>query len=55
MNWVLPDNSKEAVLDFKFRPVEDSMAETIRWLYRARHISEKQACRGAVEQQDRGK
>lgn len=54
-NWVLLDNSKEEVLDFGFRPVEDSMAETIRWLYRAGHISEKQAGRGAVEQQDRGK
>jgi dihydroflavonol-4-reductase len=42
--WVKMDNSKvENVLDFEFRPVEDSMSDTIRWLYRTGHISEKQA------------
>ncbi len=42
--WVKMDNSKvENVLDFEFRPVEDSMSDTIRWLHRNGHISEKQA------------
>jgi nucleoside-diphosphate-sugar epimerase len=43
-HWVKLDNSKvERVLDFDFRPVEESMADTITWLYRAGHISNKQA------------
>jgi dihydroflavonol-4-reductase len=43
-NWVLLDNSKvENVLDFEFRPVEDSMRDTVGWLYRAGHINAKQA------------
>lgn len=42
--WVKMDNSKvENVLDFEFRPVEDSMTDTIRWLHRTGHISEKHA------------
>lgn len=43
-HWVKLDNSKvERVLDFEFRPVEESMADTIAWLYRAGHITRKQA------------
>ncbi|MEH6593777.1 MAG: SDR family NAD(P)-dependent oxidoreductase [Halioglobus sp.] len=43
-NWVQLDNSKvENVLDFEFRPIEESMADTVSWLYQAGHISEKQA------------
>jgi nucleoside-diphosphate-sugar epimerase len=43
-NWVKLDNSKvERVLDFQFRPVEQSMADTVTWLCRAGHISKKQA------------
>lgn len=43
-NWVKLDNSKvEEVLDFEFRPVEESMHDTVRWLYEADHISAKQA------------
>ncbi|MFK8050625.1 MAG: SDR family NAD(P)-dependent oxidoreductase [Halioglobus sp.] len=42
--WVKMDNGKvERVLDFKLRSVEDSMADTIRWLYRNGHVSEKHA------------
>jgi hypothetical protein len=38
------DNSKtEQALDFSFRPVEETMADAIRWLYRAGHVSAKQA------------
>jgi hypothetical protein len=43
-NWVKLDNSKvERSLDFDFRPVEQTMAETISWLYRDGHISARQA------------
>lgn len=43
-NWVQLDNTKvEKVLDFNLRPLEESMADTVTWLYRAGHISEKQA------------
>ena len=35
-NWVQLDNSKvEKVLDFKLRPLEESMSDTVTWLYRA--------------------
>ena len=45
-NWVVMDNSKvERELDFEFRPVEQSMADCIRWLYEAGHITEEQAGR----------
>lgn len=43
-NWVLLDNTKvEKTLDFTLRPIEESMADTVRWLYQAGHISDKQA------------
>jgi hypothetical protein len=43
-NWVEMDNTKvENELDFEFRPVEDSMRDTVRWLCRAGHITDKQA------------
>jgi nucleoside-diphosphate-sugar epimerase len=43
-NWVQLDNQKvESALDFTFRSVEESMADTVRWLYEAGHISKKQA------------
>tara|TARA_R110001592_G_scaffold363372_1_gene686088 strand:- start:207344 stop:208354 length:1011 start_codon:yes stop_codon:yes gene_type:complete len=43
-NWVQLDNSKvEKSLDFIFRPIEESMTDTVRWLYQAGHISRKQA------------
>jgi nucleoside-diphosphate-sugar epimerase len=43
-NWVQLDNRKaEKTLDFTFRPVEESMADTVSWLCRAGHISSKQA------------
>jgi len=43
-NWVRMDNSKvERELDFEFRPVEDSMRETVQWLCRAGHINVRQA------------
>lgn len=42
--WVKMDNSKvERELDFEFRPVEQSMADCIRWLYEAGHITQEQA------------
>ncbi|MEH6584805.1 MAG: NAD-dependent epimerase/dehydratase family protein, partial [Halioglobus sp.] len=43
-NWIQLDNSKvENMLDFEFRPVEVSMADTVSWLYQAGHINAKQA------------
>ena len=43
-NWVQLDNSKvERTLDFSFRPVEQTMADTVSWLYRAGHINKRQA------------
>lgn len=43
-NWVKLDNSKvEDVLDFEFRPVEETMEDTIVWLCEAGHITDKQA------------
>lgn len=43
-NWVKLDNSKaETVLDLQFRPVRETMADTVRWLYQAGKISRKQA------------
>ena len=43
-NWVIMDNSKvEDTLDFEFRAVEDSMKDTIRWLFEAGHLTAKQA------------
>jgi nucleoside-diphosphate-sugar epimerase len=43
-NWVQLDNSKvEGALDFTFRPLEESMTDTVRWLYQAGHISRTQA------------
>jgi len=45
-NWVKLDNSKvEQELDFNFRPVKSTMADTVRWLYRAGHINARQAGR----------
>jgi nucleoside-diphosphate-sugar epimerase len=42
--WVQMDNAKvERELDFQFRPVEQTMADTIRWLYAAEHITAEQA------------
>jgi hypothetical protein len=42
--WVRMDNSEvEEHLDFKFRPLDDSLIDTIRWLLEAGHITEKQA------------
>ena len=44
--WVNLDNTRtESELDFEFRPVEQSMADCIRWLYQAGHITEEQAGR----------
>jgi nucleoside-diphosphate-sugar epimerase len=43
-HWVELDNSKvEQALDFKLRPLQETMADTVKWLYRAGHISKKQA------------
>ena len=33
----------EQELGFRFRPVEQTMADTVNWLNRAGHISEKEA------------
>ena len=42
--WVKMDNSKvENALGFEFRPVEESLADTIEWMHRAGHITAKQA------------
>ena len=43
-NWVPMDNTRaEQELGFRFRPVEQTMADTVNWLNRAGHISEKEA------------
>jgi len=43
-HWVEMDNSKvEDELDFEFRPVQESMRDTVRWLCREGHINDKQA------------
>lgn len=45
-NWVEMDNGLvERELDFEFRPVEDSMVDSIRWLCQAGHITREQAGR----------
>ncbi len=42
--WVQMDNSKvERELDFRFRPVQETLVDTIRWMYDAGHLSAKQA------------
>ena len=42
--WVEMDNSLvERELDFEFRPVEETMADCIRWLCAAGHITQEQA------------
>ena len=42
--WVQMDNSRiEAELDFGFRPVEETLADSIRWMYAAGHLSAAQA------------
>lgn len=48
-NWVLMDSSAmERDLDFEFRPVEESFRDAIDWLYRAGHVSARQAGRAAA-------
>jgi nucleoside-diphosphate-sugar epimerase len=43
-NWVTLDNSKvETALDFEFRPVEETMADTARWLYQSGKIRKRHA------------
>lgn len=43
-NWVELDNSKvQEVLALELRPVEETMADTVRWLYEAGKISGRQA------------
>ena len=43
-NWVPMDNSRvEQELNFSFRPVEQTMTDTVNWLNRAGHITGKQA------------
>lgn len=47
--WVQMDDSEtERALDFSFRPLEESMADTIRWLYQSGHISAAAAGRLAI-------
>jgi len=47
--WVELDNSKvEDVLALKLRPIEETMADTVTWLYQAGHINRKQAGTRAV-------
>ena len=42
--WVQLDNTRiETELDFEFRPVNETLADSIRWLYQAGHISARQA------------
>jgi nucleoside-diphosphate-sugar epimerase len=42
--WVSLDNSRiEEELDFAFRPIEDTMVDSIRWLYRQGHITAEEA------------
>ena len=44
--WVQLDNSRiENELDFEFRPLEETMADSIRWLYQEGHITARQAGR----------
>lgn len=46
--WVPMDNSRvERELNFRFRPVEDTFADSIRWLFQEGHISRRQAGRMA--------
>lgn len=46
--WVPMDNSRvERDLDFHFRPVEETFADSIRWLYEEGHITARQAGRVA--------
>jgi nucleoside-diphosphate-sugar epimerase len=41
--WVKMDSSQvERELDFSFRPISESLVDTIRWLYRAGHITSEQ-------------
>ena len=48
--WVQMDNAKvERELDFQFRPLQQTMADTIRWLYAAGHITAEQAGKLARE------
>lgn len=42
--WVRLDNTRvETELDFEFRPVAETLADSIRWLYQQGHISADQA------------
>tara|TARA_R110002110_G_scaffold166675_1_gene367481 strand:+ start:44155 stop:45189 length:1035 start_codon:yes stop_codon:yes gene_type:complete len=42
--WVRMDNSSvEKMLDFSFRPVDDSLRDSIAWMARAGHLSARQA------------
>ncbi|MEP5569671.1 MAG: NAD-dependent epimerase/dehydratase family protein [Halioglobus sp.] len=42
--WVQLDNTRiETELDFEFRPVNETLADSIRWLYQAGHITARQA------------
>lgn len=42
--WVEMDNTRiEQELDFEFRPVEETLADSIRWMHRAGHLTDKQA------------
>jgi dihydroflavonol-4-reductase len=42
--WVKMDNSRvEQELGFEFRPVRETMADTIRWLHEAGHVTAEQA------------
>jgi nucleoside-diphosphate-sugar epimerase len=46
--WVPMDNSRvERDLDFHFRPVEETFADSIRWLYEEGHITARQAGRAS--------
>lgn len=47
--WVQMDNSRiEAELDFEFRSVEETLADSIRWMYQAGHLTAAQAGRLAA-------
>jgi len=47
--WVQMDNSRvEQELGFEFRPVQQTMEDTIRWLQQAGHITARQAGKLAV-------
>ena len=42
--WVPLDNTRvEEELQFRFRPLEETMADTVSWLHRAGHINSRQA------------